>query len=54
MNSGDVGWLCLLAVSLGIVLFLRVKFPDPDRGRERVARILAVVLFLFLGCFIFR
>ena len=46
MNSPDEVWLSLLLLALfGLLLFLRVKFPDASRGRETTVLVVATILF---------
>ena len=55
MNSVDEAWLSLLLLALfGLLLFLRIKFPDVSRGRETAVLVVATILFfsicnLFMG-----
>ena len=53
MGSANEAWLCLLLVAMfGLVLFLRIKSPDPSRARETGVLVVATI-FLFLFCSLF-
>ena len=41
--------LLLLALAVTGILYMRFRFPSPSRTEEIGARILAVVLFVFLS-----
>ena len=50
MSSPSDPWLgFLLAVLFGLLLFLRVKFPNASKGAETTALAVTIVVF-FLGC----
>ena len=55
MNSADDAWLSLLLVALfGLLLFLRVRFPNASTRSETLVLVAATVLFFsicnaFLG-----
>jgi hypothetical protein len=53
MSSASDPWLgFVLAVLFGLLLFLRVKFPNASRGSETTALVVTIVLF-FLVCHVF-
>src|SRR5664279_3490421 len=53
MNTAEEAWLSLLLVALfGLLLFLRIKYPDASRGAETAVRVGATILF-FSICNIF-
>ena len=55
MNSIDEAWLSLLLVALfGLLLFLRIKFPNTSRGRETAVLLVATVLFFSICNFFLR
>jgi uncharacterized membrane protein len=46
MNSTDEAWLSLLLVALfGLLLFLRIKYPDASKGAETAVLVGATILF---------
>ncbi len=46
MNSADEAWLSLLLVALfGLLLFLRMKYPDASKGTETAVLVGATILF---------
>jgi hypothetical protein len=53
MNSADEVWLNLLLMALfGLLLFLRIKFPEASRVRETAVLGVATILF-FSICDVF-
>ncbi len=55
MNSIDEAWLSLLLAALfGLLLFLRIKFPNTSRGRETAVLLVATVLFFSICNFFLR
>jgi hypothetical protein len=53
MNSPSDPWLAFaLVVLFGLLLFLRVKFPNASRGSETTALAVTTLLF-FLVCHVF-
>ena len=53
MNSADEAWLSLLLVALfGLLLFLRIKYPDASKGAETAVLVGATILF-FSICNVF-
>jgi hypothetical protein len=46
MGPADEAWLSLFLVALfGLLLFLRIKFPNASRGSETAALVIATILF---------
>jgi hypothetical protein len=46
MNTAEEAWQSLLLVALfGLLLFLRIKYPDPSKGAETAVLVGATILF---------
>ena len=53
MSSPDEAWLSLLVVALfGLLVLLRLRFPDASKGAETAVLLSATILF-FLICNVF-
>lgn len=47
MDSADEAWLSLLLVALfGLLLFLRIKYPDASKGAETAVLVGATILLI--------
>ncbi|HLJ49039.1 MAG TPA: hypothetical protein VKU01_23655 [Bryobacteraceae bacterium] len=49
MNASHIAPLLLMALAVSGVLYMRVRFPSPSTTEEIGARVVTVVLFVFLS-----